>query len=80
MRAGERDRSAPERERLLAMAERLADKQREIDALHGHVAGLARTRGWKLLTVLSLCRRLLLFQPAAYHQARHLAGLAGQGV
>lgn len=80
MTIASRDRSAPERERLLAIAERLADKQREVDALHGHIAGVVATRGWKVLTVFSLSYRLLLFQPAAYHQARHLARRVGQRI
>jgi GT2 family glycosyltransferase/glycosyltransferase involved in cell wall biosynthesis len=55
-------------ERIIELSRRLADKQREIEALQQQVRGVMTTRRWKLLSAVSLARRLLMLQPEAYHR------------
>jgi O-antigen biosynthesis protein len=55
-------------DRLLELGARLAEKQQEVERLQVRLAGVTATRGWKVITALSLSYRLLLFQPEAWHR------------
>lgn len=55
-------------ERVFELSRRLAEKQREIDALRAQQAGFAASPGGRLVTVLSLVRGLVLFQPEARYR------------